>query len=732
MGNLTQYCLACALGSIAAPIMAQQPPTDDTADADNILVTARKTEETLGDVPGSANVLTGEQIEARVLDKFDDFIRTTPGATVVNAGPDYLTDISIRGQGGGRNGFTESATGIYRNGVYVAGGGFGGRTYNRLDLFDVQQFEVYRGPQGALYGRNAVGGAVNVISTRPDAAELSARATVRYDERDRINTEVVVNSPIGTGGSALRLGGFYTSQTGGFITNVNTGDTLDVEEVFGLRGSFLLALAPNWNLTLTGERYEQVDAPSFSDLGVRLPATNPAAQFDPGIFERISSTSGRVQIEESTLFAELDGTIGDNDFTAVFTYKDRDAGRVNDDLDKFLGFQGVGATALTVAQSEAFDRIGAEIRLASPTDQSLRWLIGADFQSFEDDVETRNEGTSNIATLRELGQRTDLSSEDLTSYSVFGLLEYRFAEAWSATAELRVLVDERDFVFERIDRVPTPLNGSQGPVVDSTSDTAVLPVITLKRELGDASQIYARFATGFRPGGFNTGTENLNALRYGPERAYSGELGVKADIDGWRVALAAYYQLVDDLQIVSTVSANDTTTVLQNIPDADYYGFEAQISKRFTLGPGQLRLNASFATADGRFGDNALITFNGATIDLSGTRVNRVRDYQIVFNADYRLPLGGGWRGFININAQAEGGGFENATGASANGQTSRPLDEFQRYDVRIGLDHGRISASVFAQNIADDVFLLQTIQLNEFYSTRRIIGGEVTLRLGQ
>jgi outer membrane receptor protein involved in Fe transport len=739
MKRFLKACLLCGasglIGTTLATANAQEtPPAQDGAEErtlDTVVVNARKTDEALTDVPVSVNALTAEQISDRVLDKFDDFIRATPGTTVVNAGPDYNTDISIRGQGGGRNGFTESATGIYRNGVYVAGGGFGGRTYNRLDLFDVEQFEVYRGPQGALYGRNAVGGAVNVITARPDPEAFSGRVTLNYDERERTTLEGVANVPLGTGGSALRLAGLTTDQSGGFITNTVTGATLDTEELYGLRGSVLLALTPEWSVTLTAERYENQDSPGFSDLGRRLPGTNAAAAFDPDPFRRVGSRSGRVRIEETTFFAELDGMIGENTLTGVLTTKNRDARRFNEDLDKFLGQQGVGASDLSVVQSEDFDRLGAEIRLASPSDRAWRWLVGVDYQSFEDELITANEGTSNIANLRELGQRTDLSTEDLTSFSVFGLVEADLGTNWTITGELRALTDERDFLFSRTDRVPTPVNGSIAPVLDTREDTAVLPVVTVKRSLGEDAQVYARVATGFRPGGFNAGTGNVDALGYEPENALAGELGYKANLAGWQVSTAVYYQRSDDLQIVTTVSTTDTTTVLQNIPQADYYGFEAEVSKAFEVGPGRLNLNGSFSTADGEFGSGSVINVNGTAIDISGDPVNRVRDYQVSLNGNYAMPLGGGWRGFANVTATAEGGGFENATGGG-NRPTGRVLEDFERYDIRLGVDNGRLRASLFVQNISDEVVVLQTVNQNEFYSTPRIVGGEITVRWGQ
>ncbi|MCF6274786.1 MAG: TonB-dependent receptor plug domain-containing protein, partial [Robiginitomaculum sp.] len=110
---------------------AAQETTSSNPIRDEIIVTARKQDENLEDVPSSISSLSASDIELLALDGIGDFVRQIPNAILINAGPEYLSDISIRGQGGGRQGFSESATGIYRNGIYIAGGGFGGRSFNR-------------------------------------------------------------------------------------------------------------------------------------------------------------------------------------------------------------------------------------------------------------------------------------------------------------------------------------------------------------------------------------------------------------------------------------------------------------------------------------------------------------------------------------------------------------------------------------------------------------------------
>jgi iron complex outermembrane recepter protein len=204
-----------------------------------VTVSARKRDEALIDVPLSVSALGSEEIELLVLDGIADYLRQLPGASLVNAGPEYLNDISIRGQGGGRQGFNESAVGIYRNGIYVAGGGFGGRSFNRLDFFDVRTIETYRGPQGALYGRNAVGGAMNVISNKPSTEAVTFDGRVAFEDIDRYEVSGVLNLPLAET-FAARIGAFFIDQDGGFHTNLPTGKKTDVQEQTGARIGLLM------------------------------------------------------------------------------------------------------------------------------------------------------------------------------------------------------------------------------------------------------------------------------------------------------------------------------------------------------------------------------------------------------------------------------------------------------------------------------------------------------------
>lgn len=731
MGIKTRLMLGCAsvwLAIVATPesASAQSRPDPEATQLEDVTVTARRRAEQLQDVPAAVSALTARQIEELPVERIEDYLRQTPAASVVFAGPEYLKDVSLRGQGGGRNGFSASATGVYRNGIFIAGGGFGGRSLNALDLFDIRSFEVYRGPQGALFGRNAVGGAVNVISQAP-TPQAQYRVQAGYDDRARFTGEAVANLPLFDGRAALRLGLIGYDQSGGFLTDQATGDTLDYQDFVGTRAALRTDLTETLTATLTLERSES-HAPSFTALGRRLPTpARPTATFDPDVYVRAGSRYGRVEIEEDTIFLNVEQRLSFADLSVAVANRERDGARFNEDLDRFLGFQNVGGSDFTVGQFEIFSKTAVEARLTSNTRGPLQWLIGADWQTSDDSITTLNEGVTTVAALREQVTRTDVSTETFTSSSVFGSLDYRFNDQWSASLEGRFQQDDSDSVFIRTDRMPLPTNTSLGPIASDADFSRFLPGATVRWVFAPDQQLYVRVASAYRPAGFNAGTADPSALNYDPETSVGGEVGIKGRLGGWlRYAMSGYRQTLDDAQILTSVSATDATFVLQNVAGVDYWGAELELGADFALGPGSLKTTFTASTQDGEFKNGSSIVLTGVTYDLSGFRVNRVRDLTASLTATYGWRLGQG-RAFVTATLTGEGGGYENAIGALRVPGISRSAPSYTLTGLRAGWRSRDWSLSVFVNNLFDEVYAVQEVQSNVFYNEGRVIG----LRLG-
>lgn len=232
----------------AALAQTAQPIAAAASTPDEIIVTARKREENLQDIPVSGSVITEQELlDIGGLKNENDIGALLPGVVIDTFGN---AEFFIRGAGTGATPFTASVVTQFRNGAEVAGG-FGGRTFERMDLFDVRQSELYRGAQGALYGRNAVGGVINLVNNDPKAIK-EYRLLGSYDfTQSETRLEAIYNTPIVEDRVFLRAG--IASQNGdGFSTNAfQNGEPVNALEFWGARIALKAFLSEKADATFT-------------------------------------------------------------------------------------------------------------------------------------------------------------------------------------------------------------------------------------------------------------------------------------------------------------------------------------------------------------------------------------------------------------------------------------------------------------------------------------------------
>lgn len=475
---------ALAVVLTSAPVAALAQDTGVT-EIGEVVVTSRKREERLVDVPAAVTAISAADRENLVLEDLDDYLRQVPGATLVASGPEYMNDVTIRGQGGGRLGFSETATGLYRDGLYMAGGGFGGRSLGRLDYLDAARVEVLRGPQGALFGRNSVGGAINVVTQAP-VFNLEGNLTLRYSDPEKSGVESTVNVPLVEDVLALRVSGFTEKQRAGFIHNLTTGHDLDTSSADGYRVSLRWLPTAATSVDLVYES-TSTDASAFG-LG-RKPLRADGTPLDPSPRDRVEiDREGGSLIENQNLFLTVNYDLGFANLTLKASTTTRDAERNNEDNDHFAGHSGIdvapGAPVLTpdytAGQFETYDRTVFQAYLASTGAGRVSWLGGVEFLKSDDNVvldptlcptytgaaQPVTAGcfvgqagslTGVPASVRSAGRLSlshDEFREKLTSPSLFGSLEVKFGDATSLGLEVRVQRDEKDYDSLRYSRDP--------------------------------------------------------------------------------------------------------------------------------------------------------------------------------------------------------------------------------------------------------------------------------------
>jgi iron complex outermembrane receptor protein len=347
-----------AFGAIAfaAPAIAQEadPAADVATEDDNaIIVTARRQSETLQDVPASVTVLTAETLAVTGVQRADDFIGLTPGVTIVTGTAEAGdTQINIRGINGARD--AESSVALVVDGILKTNTAQLNQNQGTL-----RQVEVLKGPQGALYGRNAAAGAIVLQTLKPGDA-LEAGVLVRGAEDNTYLATGYIATPIGDS-AGLVLSGNY-STTDGFYRNrfLDNSKTIDDQETWGVDARFVADLGPATEIDVKARYAELTGASIAFNAAFHLPAFGGAFFEDVndhpfGFYSNIRPTNEQQTFEAS---AKIEHQFEDMTLTAWALYSDVDQALTADgtsaDFARFVDFSGEAGGDLGAASDACF------------------------------------------------------------------------------------------------------------------------------------------------------------------------------------------------------------------------------------------------------------------------------------------------------------------------------------------------------------------------------------------
>jgi|GEM_PF-6675043 len=678
---------------IAQPAIAQDNQVSEaTNSSPAIIVTGRKREEDLSDIPVSAIVLSGEQLENLVIFDSVDLIRNIPNAAIAyGGGPDYLNTVVIRGVGAGRGPGSEPATGLYRNGIYIGSGGYGGNQFSRMDLFDVARSESFRGPQGALFGRNAVGGAINMVTRRP-GRNFGGNVSLAYNEWERAEIRAAIDIPV-SDAFGVRLGGFYMDQNDGFIQNTFTGEAADQREDHGLR--LTTAFTPDDNLSwVTIFEYYDRSSPSFAAFSYR-PGQDP--------FSRPFNGPSQVDIETTTVSTELTGSLDFAEVTLTGLYREQQAFRT-DDLDWFLNRAG-GLLNWLASETSDIERFGVEFHVASiPGDDGIDWLFGIDHMWLGENVTTTN------TTVR---TTVNPFEETFESTAIFGALDFDLTDRLTVGGEVRATFDTKSL------RQANSARNEEG------NFDSVNPVVSLTYELADSTNLYARFATGFRAGGVNRNFPAVtpSANQYDVEDTVSYEAGLKTTFGGgMQLDLAAFVMETDGVQIV-TRTPGQTATYIQNAGDARVYGLEGALRGGFELNDQGTRIafDVGASVSRGKYTAGAAVPFGAtAPVSVDGNDFPRLRDLTANATVSLAQPVTDSWDFFGQVNVVHESGGFEDTFNVDG-------LADFTIFDARVGFRSEHLDIMFVGKNLTNEAYVVENLGGGQIFTNRpRVLGVEV------
>ena len=710
----------------ATPLPAQTVTPKANTEITEIVVTARKRDESLQSVPVTVNVFTEQAIQSAGIESPRDFVAMVPNMTLVevqNVGNSFIT---IRGISQARN--SEPSVAVLVDGVLES------NPYEfDQELTDIKQIEVLKGPQGALYGRNAIGGAIIIQTKDPsDHFEGSGKLGVGNGVSER--AQLAVSGPLDAAGTLRYRASLNFYNTDGYLQNTYLNRKADPARDYS--GRLRLEWKPNdqWNADLR-IFLDRVETTAFYYIIPRDNEANPFATFTTApnandVTSPIQTNNlGSDNRDVSDFSLKLGYNPGFGTFTSVSNYnhtKEIDTGDAYDFRPIknsiwynyfaptfFGGLLATDGGPFDESQSQFIDvkTYSQELRFTAPTIGGFSWNAGAYYIHTDRFISTGNlvdrgqgaaavyrtpliDPTNPIATNTNITFLSDSQSND--AWAVFGNATYEITKEFELDAALRYDEDTRHNTTETPARFLPDPTAHTGEVRRHTWDE-MQPKGTLRYKPSDDLTFYGGWSRGFRSGGFNqTGV--------GAIAAKAGNLGVhdlfNAEVaDTWEVGAKSLFfdrRIGANLALYRTASTNgyffyfDAQTSTQNLGNlsALYKGAELELTAKAT---DRVDLYANFGYTDGKITamEDPKVIGNKPPL-LTNNTVNA--------GIQYHQPLDAGINGVLRLDYQRIG-----QTWWDPYNVTSRnPVD---LVNLRAGLEADQWSVTAWSKNLTNKIY---------------------------
>ncbi len=726
---------------------------------EEVVVTAQKRTESLQDTPISMAAFTGDTLDRMGISSVIDIDKTVPNV-VLNPFPASRTAVTafIRGVGNVDLQITkDAAVGIYVDGVFL-----GRASGLATDIADLERVEVLRGPQGTLYGRNTTGGAINMITAKPEQT-LGFKQKLSAGNRDYWSSQTSLNLPI-TEDLAARLS-YMVSDEGGWVDNLGPGEDFSSDEKEAARLALRWLLSDDitvdyaWDSSrhtggMAAYQITQSSAPAFaiySDSS-RMDKLSVNGDFG-GIDDKVSghaltlswAASDSLELKSISSYREIDNS-NYYDYGASVNYGNRQevpGGVLRGFLPRGSEILDANASSSQWQLSQEFQAIGEAMN------NRLEYVVGAYY--FKEQGWDRQDPQNNVLALNLLqvgpqnpaygllvqatwtGFEVHAQSESQALYGQFTYTPDMLEDRLRVTLGLRYTEDERAARKTANVYDPGLFNPSQtGSLLGQwseqgeTDSSNFSPSLVLAYDLANSVNLYAKYSESYRAGGFNARSDQASfAQGFNPEELTAYELGIKSDLLDNRLRLnaAAFYYEYQDLQVDQNLPPNIGVTRTLNAGESEVSGFEMDLTAMLT---NDLTLTLNYGYLDSQFkefqdtadceGNNL---FGGATTDVSACReVPASPRHTYSVTAEYYFPgvsIG-------ELSARVHYHWQDGSAFAVRGGYASR--DSFGVVDAslqlsEVALGTGRLLARVWGRNLADEEYPIHAIGFGVFQLTQ-------------
>lgn len=551
--------VALAISGVQVPAWAQSSGYA----IEEVVVTARKREESLQDIPMAVSAMGAESMRQKGIQSIDDMGGRVPGFQI-NMFSASEPDIFMRGIGTDiESAGAAGAIGVFVDEVYMSRGA--GAT---SDLFDLERVEILRGPQGTLYGKNVVGGAISYITAKP-TQEFDAMVEGTLGDYNQRELRGYVNGAL-TDTLSGRISASKRVRDG-YAENTYTGNDMEDLDNESFRAQIAWDPSDSLRILLSLDHFESDSTARWRDMSIVSEWNAPFKNSDPRKGPNNVDGVEQAEAEGATLRIEWD--IDDLTFTSLTAYRENESEFLENSAGTYYDFtksEFENPDDLYIQnKNEESEQFSQEFRLSSSGD-NLSWVLGAYY--LHENV-SRRENADYIFYFPEWyyvfeGQDFNSTHSTTDSTALFGQATYDFNDQWSITAGLRWSRDEKEFTASHWG---IPLNGEpfqspwQNPGTEETNkagdeDTfgAVTKMLTVNYRPADDVLLYASYSEGYKSGGWN-GEASLSPADvqqgFDEEFAENYELGLKSEWLDRRLQLnvAAFMVFYSDQQIQQLV-----------------------------------------------------------------------------------------------------------------------------------------------------------------------------------
>jgi outer membrane receptor protein involved in Fe transport len=708
-------------GAVAAALLGSGVTIAN--ELEEIVVTAQKRAESLADVPISLTVVSGAQIEQQGTTTMEQLAYSIPNLKITQTA--LANRVAIRGIATGDNKGFEQSVAMFVDGIY-----YGRDQLIRLPLVDLERVEVLRGPQPTLFGKNAIAGAISLVTRKP-TEEFEASVDVMHElEAEETRFTGVLSGPLSENVRA-RLVANYREMDGYVYNSKMQRNEPNLDESF-LRGQLDFGSEGGLRANL---KLEYAD---FKTVGQPREVFGPVGSYSAvfvGPFAVETSLDGRREDngyesdnEVTNAILTLDYPLGENTLTSVTGLLDYSVKELID-----VDFSAISLLDGT-NQTEDYQQLSQEIRISSPTTGRFNYIAGVYYQKSELDV------TDLVVFNRTflgfgppfsaIGDTTNdrLYAQDSTLWSAFAQGEFALSDRVRLTVGARFNDESKDgsrnLTINKgpANLVPVPvvetvfraLNIEAHSIAGDLSESSFNPMANIKFDLSDNTMLYATYARGSKAGGFDVRSNSLptsttvarpGAFKFDEETADNIEAGIRYNRSDVSLHISAYHTKYKDLQV--NIFDGTLNFNVRNAAEAVTKGIEAD--GRVAVGE-YVVLSAAVAYLDFEFENfpNGQCYFQqtpgaGGFCDYSGERNALTPEWSGTLGFDFARPLGNALKFGFNFNVD-----FSSSYIALANLDPRTKQDSFEKIGARvsIGSADDRWEVAIIGRNLTDETIL--------------------------